>query len=311
MSSAVSPPTRIGHIVHSSDIPIARPSPAAKPLNVIKHNSNGAYFMAAGNAKSVHLFNASTGSHIKSYEAHGYEITDLAISHDNSKFVSVGGDKPVFYWDVASAVTIRRYAGHFQKNNAVAFSADASVIISGSFDATVRLWDTKSSSGMPIQVLDEARDSITSLHVKDHQIISGSVDGKVRTYDLRKGILQTDVIGQPITSIQQSSDGQTLLVSSLDSTIRLMDSMDGAMLNSFIGHTNSSYRIPSIFGSDESYVVSGSEDGRVVLWDAVTGQVRADVLAHAGKVISGLSIHAKTNQMLTCGGDGDIVLWTS
>ena len=124
-------PTRKLFHIHSADIPSEKNRAGIKPLNVVKYNHNGSYFMSAGNDKRINLWNASSGSHIKSYDAHGYEVTDLCISKDNAKFASVGGDKPVFYWDVAAAVTIRRFAGHFQRVNAVAMSDDGAVIVSG------------------------------------------------------------------------------------------------------------------------------------------------------------------------------------
>lgn len=266
--------------------------------------------MVAGNDKKINLFNAGSAAHVKTYEAHGYEITDLAIAHDNARFASVGGDKLVFYWDVASAVTIRRFAGHFQRNNCVAFNDDASVVASGSYDATVRLWDTKSNSGVPIQVLDQAKDSVTSIVIRDRQIIAGSADGKVRTYDLRKGQLQTDTIAQPVTSIQLSSSQETVLVSSLDSSIRLLDANNGGLMSTFTGHKNQNYRVPSLYGTGDKYIVSGSEDGRVFFWEAETGKLLHSITAHAGKVVSGLSFHDRSKQLITCGGDGSIIMWT-
>lgn len=304
-------PIQIGHIISGAEIlGNGSTNVQTKPLNVVKHNSNGTYFMVAGNDKKVHLFNAGSAAHVKTYEAHGYEITDLAIAYDNARFASVGGDKLVFYWDVATAVTVRRFAGHFQRNNCVAFNDDASVIASGSYDATVRLWDTKSNSGVPIQVLDQAKDSVTSIVIKDRQIVVGSADGKVRTYDLRKGQLQTDTIGQPVTSVQSSSDQDTVLISSLDSTIRLLDANNGGNMTTFTGHRNNNYRIPSVYGTDGQYIVSGSEDGRVFFWETETGKLLNTVMAHSGKVVSGLSIHDRSKQLITCGGDGSIIMWT-
>lgn len=267
--------------------------------------------MSAGNDRVINLFNASSGAHVNTYSAHGYELTDLCISQDNARFASVGGDKAVFYWDVAKGVTIRRFAGHYAKLNAVEMggSGDA-VLVSASFDATVRLWDTKSASTVPIQILDDAKDSVTCLYLAELQVVTGSVDGKVRTYDLRKGLLTTDCIGHPVTSIRHTSDDQTLLVASLDSTIRLLDKANGGLLISYKGHENDKYRIPAVFGRDERYVASGSENGKVLMWDIEGGQKIGELEGHHGRVVSGVSISQKTGQMITCGGDGEIILWT-
>lgn len=53
----------------------------------------------------------------------------------------------------------------------------------------------------------------------------------MRTYDLRMGELKEDYIGPAITSAKLTKDGNCILASSLDSTMRLMDKSNGRLLN--------------------------------------------------------------------------------
>ena len=62
-------------------------------------------------------------------------------------------------------------------------------------------------------------------------VISSSIDGKVRNYDLRMGQLRVECISQPVTSVSFTKDGQCVLVSTLDNTIRLLDKDSGELLN--------------------------------------------------------------------------------
>ena len=62
-------------------------------------------------------------------------------------------------------------------------------------------------------------------------VITRSVDGHTRIYDLRAGKMVEDCIGEPVTSVSYTHDGQCILVSSLDDTVRLMDKDTGEMLN--------------------------------------------------------------------------------
>lgn len=102
---------------------------------------------------------------------------------------------------------------------------------SASFDATIRLWDLRSGSFQPIQIIEDCKDSVMSVQVVDAEIIAGCADGKLRTYDIRMGDLKEDFIGHPITSAKLSKDKNCILVSSLDSTMRLMDKSNGRLLN--------------------------------------------------------------------------------
>jgi mitogen-activated protein kinase organizer 1 len=70
-----------------------------------------------------------------------------------------------------------------------------------------------------------------------------------------------------VTSIVPTQDSQTLLVTTLDSHIRLMDTTTGKMLNDFTGHVNSSYRCRATFGHAEASIVCGDEKGQIWAWD--------------------------------------------
>ena len=188
----------------------------------------------------------------------------------------------------------------------------------------------------PIQVLEEARDSVSSLHVVGHEIVTGCVDGRVRVYDLRMGMMFVDVIGrmykdrfpsfglnlvlwgaritdtnllhaEPITSVRQTRDGNAVLVSTLDSTIRLMDKGNGQLLQSYRGHTNTEYRIRSTLGMADSMVISGSEDGKLYAWDLLEGKVIETMEAHEGKVASAVACNGVKKEWVSAGVDGELL----
>lgn len=260
----------------------------------------------------MRLWNPDSGAEIKTFEAHGYEVLSISVSHDNAKFASAGGDRSVFVWDVATGVTNRRLAGHMSKVHTVEFNTDASVLASGSYDATVRLWDLRSQSRVPIQILEEARDAVQTLHVDSTTIITGSVDGYVRTYDLRKGELRADFVGQPVTSVVPSVDATTLLVATLDSHVRLFDMATGKLLNKFTGHSHESYRARACFGYEDATVVCGDEDGRVWGWDLVDAAVlqpNPPPKVH-NKVITWIEHHpSEAGEMITASADGTVKVW--
>ena len=192
----------------------------------------------------------------------------------------------------------------------------------------MRLWDCKSQSTKPIQVLEEARDSVSTLQVVGHEICTGSVDGRVRVYDLRMGMVYVDVVGrmspppsfptdssirnanllsalpEPVTSLRQTKDTNGLLISTLDSTIRLLDKGNGALLQAYKGHVNKDFRIRSCFGINDAFVVSGSEDGKIYVWDMLEGKVVKKLDGHAGKVTSAVAVNDVRKEWLSAGVDG-------
>jgi mitogen-activated protein kinase organizer 1 len=265
---------------------------------------------------------------VNKYSAHGYEVLSIDVNQDNDRFVSTGGDKTVFLWDVQTAQTIRRYTGHAGRVNRGVFGGEGdSIIATGSFDGTVKIWDVKSNSYKPIMSLDDAKDSITDVAIHDAEIVTASVDGRMRSYDLRTGLCQADVIGYPCTSLDLTKKGTEVLVSSLDSTVRLMDRGNGEMLKAYTDEAflNKDLRVRSTLGLNDSVVLSGSDNGMIFVWDILGGeclhrfkhseireiQGSGITTAQAGKkdVVSAVAFCQTRREWASAGGDGSVVVW--
>ncbi len=111
-----------------------------------------------------------------------------------------------------------------------------------------------------------------------------------------------------MTSLRQTKDTNALLVSTLDSTIRLMDKGNGMLLQSYKGHVNKDYRIRSSLGLNDAFVVSGSEDGCIYIWDLLDGKVLKKLDAHAKKVVSAVAVNDARKEWLSAGVDGMFAL---
>lgn len=297
------------------------------PIHALAFSSGSGQYLLTGSAdRTIKLLNPVTGRQIQSYQAHGYEILDIAVCGDNARFASVGGDKTVFLWDVATAQTLRRFSGHAGRINACAFGGDEdSVLCTGSFDGTVKVWDCKSRSDKPIMTFGEAKDAVTSVAVRSAEIYAGSVDGRVRVYDLRSGEVDVDVLATSgVTSVAPSKDGEGYLASTLDSTMRFMDRPTGKCLQTFRDDEfrNATYRVRSTLAMGDSLAVSGTEDGGVFAWDVLSGQLRqklwhrkdgAKAISEAATkkdVVSAVAWNQMRKQLASAGGDGGVCVWT-
>ncbi|KAI0913346.1 WD40-repeat-containing domain protein [Ustulina deusta] len=301
------------------DKPIAHLLGSSGPVHALAYSASpGTYVLAGSSDRSIRLYNpqpsttnhpSSSSAHlskkgivpavvphgrlIQTYSAHGYEVLSLSVSADNARFASAGGDRSVFLWDVASAQTLRRFGGgpqgHSARVNSVCFAGeDDSLLVSGGLDTSVRIWDVRSGAPKPVQVLSEAKDAVTAVAAHGPEIVAGSVDGRVRTYDVRAGRCVTDVLGPSVTSLCLTRDGKAVLVSGLDSKLRLMDRETGGCLKTYgdSGWRNQDLRVQSILGGKEQYVLAGDEmtgapsqdaEGRIWAWDVVTGELKATV----------------------------------
>ena len=307
--------------VSPAPAPAAAPAPATLPtvlrrrqecqqgaVRAARLSADGGFCLTAGSDKTLKLWNPYRGTHLKTYMGHGHEVLDAAGSCDNGRVLSCGSDKAVIVWEVSSGRVLNKWRSHAAAVTCCRFNEDSSLALSGSVDGTVKAFDCRSRRLEPIQTLDEATDSVTALQVTDHEIVTGSADGRVRRYDLRNGQLTTDTVGDSVTCVTLSRDGQCLLVGCMDATVKLLDRETGELLNEFTGHVNKQYPLGSCLDAADAHVLSGSEDGAVHCWDLVSGKLTAKLAHPRAAVVHSLAFHPSRAALVTAAG-GAFYLW--
>ncbi|KAJ3441170.1 wd40 repeat protein [Anaeramoeba flamelloides] len=275
------------------------------PVYVVKFTHGGKYCLSCSSDKTIKLWNPYLGAHIKTYVGHGYGITDIDVSLDNSKIFSCGGGNSVFMWDVTRGKIFRKFSEHELKVDTLCLNNESSILLTGSFDKTVKCWDLKSRSYSSIQTLTGFTDTVTSISTTDYEIICGSVDGHIRIFDLRVGKMFDDNINFSISNVSLSNDNKCILASCLNSKHYLINKTNGDLLNTYQGHKNQDYRLSSCLTYDDSHVVSCSEDGKLYFWDLVGSKV-AKTLNLGTSTLCGLSYHPSKHILLTSSVNGKI-----
>lgn len=294
------------------------------PVNVVRYNSLGRYLLTGGSDRAIRLWNANQAAEqaIKTYAQHSYEVHALDIARDNTRFASGGADKSVYVWDVATGSVLRRFDGFAGRVNDVRFGGRddyGSVLAVGGFDGVVRVFDLRAQGAWrPIVEIAEAKDAVTSLSVRGDRIYSGSVDGVLRCYDLRAGELRADTLPAPITSVCPSRRDTSVVVATLDSTVRLLDTRDGSLLQTYSGHQHVSLRCRAALTTQEDGVIAGDEQGSLLGWDMVSSE-RVPIgpkhaAAHA-KPILWLEANPDTTltstEIVTASADGTVKVWST
>ena len=252
-------------------------------------------------------------------------VTKSLSSSSSPETLLVASNKTLVVTDLVTNQMKRRIQNyHTGRINAVAAAHSGEAYVTASYDATVAIWDGRSRDTKPIQVLKDAKDSVTNVHVVQngsergsHSNVSiirtASVDGFVRTYDLRKGLLQCDDFSSPITSTAHTKDGQCLVVSCLDGTIRLMELETGELLNTYnSNHISGKYGLEVDVLADDSTIITGSEDGACVLYDLVRANSIGILNGPARRPTCTIKAHPKQSSVVIAASyDNSTVVWSN
>jgi COMPASS component SWD3 len=101
------------------------------------------------------------------------------------------------------------------------------------------------------------------------------------------------------------------LAFTLDSCIRLWDYDLGHCKKTYQGHINKKYSLGGAFGvsGTEGFMVSGSEDGDILFWDAQNKNVVQRVSGHEGVVLWVDTCPGTTGMIASGGLDGTVRVW--
>ncbi|XP_020695786.1 COMPASS-like H3K4 histone methylase component WDR5B [Dendrobium catenatum] len=288
-----------------------------RAVSCVKFSNDGRLLASASLDKTVIIWSSSSLSLLANLSGHSEGISDLAWSSDSHYVCSASDDRTLRIWDVRSPTfeCVKVLRGHSSFVFCVNFNPQSNRIVSGSFDQTIRLWDVK--TGRCVREIEAHDLPVTCAHFnKDGSlIVSGSHDGTCKIWDVDKGtclkVLIDDKGGPAVSFAKFSPNGKFILISTLDSTLKLSNYAAGKFLKVYTGHVNKVYCITSTFSvTSGKYIVSGSEDKFVYIWDLQGKNIIQKLEGHKDTVIS-VSCHPTENKIASAGLDNDrtVKIW--
>ncbi|KAI0345250.1 dynein regulator [Trametopsis cervina] len=261
---------------------------------------------------------------------HREAVTKVAFHPTFSLLASASSDFTVKIWDWETGEFERTLKGHTRDVNDLDFDSKGNLLATASSDLFVKIWDTqndwKNSKTFPGH---EHTVSAVRFMPGDQHIMSASRDKTIRIFDVASTHLIRTIIGHSawVRCAVPSDDGRLIASGSGDHTARLIDASTGETKMEFRGHDKpievvafappyayaAIRELAGLSGVDNhtrpgAYVVTGSRDLMIKLWDTQNGQLIRTFAGHDNWV-RGLVFHPNGKYLLSASDDNSIRVW--
>lgn len=280
----------------------------------VRFSHDGTRLAACGSREHVKIWDTQTFAVTHVLPNHGTEgVGDIAWSPDDSMIITCSFDKYARLWDTNTGTLIKTLRKFAEPVSGCVWASNSRSFVLGSLDKVHGLctfnvydddiieWNKKHRvqdlCGSPDERLLVAVDDLQNIHVYD-------ATTRELEYDL-------ELKARP-TSVSISHDSKHLLVNKQDGEAQLIDLATRNSVHKFLGHTGGEFLIRSAFGgANESFVMSGSEDGNILIWHKNIGAAVERLQGHQPRCNAVVWNSADPCMLASCGDDGRIKIWTN
>lgn len=239
-----------------------------------------------------------TGTVLKRLEGHDTTIHSLVFSPDGKYLLSGSAGKVAFLWDVKTGAVIRQLRGHRASVTAVAFGKESTLDPAGhseTFSPSQEL-DILTRAMMEKPKTEDGQDDL-----KKYMVVTASED----MYAFKWNISDNP----PYPAIRFGDSMQQKIIPSLQGIHASLPENDTPLElqeKPPIGHKKTVYCVA--VSENGYYVLTGSEDGTAILWNAENGS-RYNVLSFPDSPVYAVALDPADVSFATGGMDRYIRVW--
>lgn len=238
---------------------------------------------------------------------HSGGITSVSLSLDGQYALSGSQDKTLKLWNMAKGECFETFEGHEKEVTSVFLSSDARYALSGSEDKTVKFWNVE--TGECLQTFKGHTNIVTSVWMSSDSkfALSGSKDWTLKLWDTATGHCLHTIQGHKneVYAVSMTSDDRFVL--SARGMVKFWETRTGELVGLLMG--NAPFNVNSISLSlDNNYLLTGSYDGWVSLWDIAQSNLTFKIRAHTAPVTS-VALSSDSRYAVSGSEDQTIKLW--
>ncbi|KAJ8046554.1 WD repeat-containing protein 82 [Holothuria leucospilota] len=248
-------------------------------INSVDFSHNGETLISSSEDDSIVIYDCLEGKPKRTLYSKKYGVDLIRFTHAQNTVIYTSNkvDDTIRYLSLHDNKYLRYFPGHTKKVVSLSMSPVDDSFLSGSLDKSLRLWDLRSPNCQGLMHLQGR--PVASFDPEGLVFACGLNSEMIKLYDLRsfdKGPFTTFKLPQDRdcdwTSLKFSADGKKILITTNGPVIRLIDAFTGSPIQTFMGHQNTKgLLLEASFSPDAQYVLSGSQDGKIHVWNVESG----------------------------------------
>jgi platelet-activating factor acetylhydrolase IB subunit alpha len=264
--------------------------------------------LTASEDATIKLWDFESGKFERTLQGHQEAVNDLAINHNGTMLASCSSDLSIKLWDMEQFENIKTLQGHDHTVSAVKFNGAGDFIVSASRDKTIKLWEVATGFCVRTFVGHDQWVRRALIHPFGTFIISASMDQTIKVWNFKTGEI--------IKTLREHEHViETLAISNAnaDQFIKLMREEE-KQTNPSNAATHQTQGQGSSSASSQSqslggeYLVSGSRDKTIRLWELSSGQCIRTLSGHDNWIRS-VTFHPSGRYLISCSDDKTIRVW--
>lgn len=259
---------------------------------------------------SLRMFDAANGSLLWNYELTGSLMCVSSVKFSSSAKLLAGleefGNLLIFDYSGATPVLSKTLTTTPTGAFALDFSDDGKKVAIGCINSKLIIIDI--GSGAELHNVVAHGTWVQGVDWQKDKIATGGSDNVVKLWDSAGNFIRSYTgHSAAVLSVQFSKDGQYILSSSADKTIKLWNVATGALIRTFSGHK--AQVMQAVLSDDGAKIVSGSKDSTIKVWESTTGTNLFTFSRKNSGWVNSVSFSPNGKQILAGTANGDVQMW--
>ncbi|KAM0283396.1 hypothetical protein ACHAQH_002519 [Verticillium albo-atrum] len=279
----------------------------------IQFSNNGRKLAGFGSNDTVLIWEVPSFNVIRTLGDHVGGCANLSWSPDDSMVVTCGRDKHARLWDAKSGQLLKKIDRFAEPVSGCVWAPDGQSFVVSSLDKehSIQSWNVDGELICEWAKKHRVQDLCGS--IDGHWLVAVDDSQSIHIYSAvtRKLECTMKLDARP-TSVSISVDSRHLLVNKQNGEAQLIDMVARKPVQKFLGHTGGDCLIRSAFGgANESFVVSGSEDGNILVWHKNSGAAVERLQGHTPRTNAVVWNPTDPCMVASCGDEGIIKIWSN